>query len=678
MTRRRMSCVLLCAAGILRLYAQPPEATYFMRIDSVVVTGARPLSESGVQKTVIDTFLLRENISGSLADLLSQGSSVFVKSYGRATLSTVSFRGTGPSHTQVFWNGLRLNSPMLGTVDFSTVPAPLVDRAAVYHGAASTAFSGGGLGGAVAVSSSIPGEPGLSVRYTQGIGSFGTFDEYAEAGWRGRKFGASMRFIHSASPNDYPFVNRDKLIIETDDDGIVTGRYNPTERNRNGSFRDLHALAEFTCDAGKAGRFDLSGWYFGSRRGIPSIKTDYGTDDDINRQDERTLRLSAGWNRPAGRIALSARAGYSYTDLRYFRSLNPDAPVPSVVADSRNCISGLSGSFRAAWYASEKLNAEGTLSVVHDRVHSRDMASLAPGGNVPSASSRTEYAAFLSVRWRPWERLTLSANLRQEFFDAAAAPFIPAGFLELLLSRKGNVVLKASAVRNFHAPTLNDLYYRPGGNTSLRGEKGRTFDAGIAFSVAGSRLEAAAELSAYDSRIRDWILWMPATQGFWTPVNIKMVHSYGAEIKADAAWRIARRTRLYLTGRGAYTRAVNHAEPFGEDDGSVGRQLVYIPVWTGAVTLRFVWRGWEAAWKWNYASERFGSSSNDRGRLYTVPGGSLNDLSLGVRLPFRRFSVSLRAEANNLLNREYVSVLSHPMPGRNYALGIELRFRSEK
>ena len=73
----------------------------------------------GVQKTSMDSAVLRNDISGSMAQVLSRNSNVFIKSYGRATLSTASFRGTSPSHTQVTWNGMKLNSPMLGMVDFS-------------------------------------------------------------------------------------------------------------------------------------------------------------------------------------------------------------------------------------------------------------------------------------------------------------------------------------------------------------------------------------------------------------------------------------------------------------------------------------------------------------------------------------------------------------------------------
>ena len=107
------------------------------RIGEVIFFGKRPMKEIGVQKTKFDSLALKENIALSMADILTFNSSVFVKSYGRATLSTVAFRGTSPSHTQVIWNGMRINNPMLGMTDFSTIPSYFIDQASLLHGTSS-------------------------------------------------------------------------------------------------------------------------------------------------------------------------------------------------------------------------------------------------------------------------------------------------------------------------------------------------------------------------------------------------------------------------------------------------------------------------------------------------------------------------------------------------------------
>ena len=142
------------------------------RLNEVVVTAKRPMKEIGVQKTTIDSMALKENIALSMADVLTFNSSVFVKNYGRATLSTVAFRGTSAGHTQVTWNGMRINNPMVGTTDFSSIPSFFVDRASLLHGTSSVSETGGGLGGLVRLST-LPDVPeGFGMQYVQGIGSF--------------------------------------------------------------------------------------------------------------------------------------------------------------------------------------------------------------------------------------------------------------------------------------------------------------------------------------------------------------------------------------------------------------------------------------------------------------------------------------------------------------------------
>ena len=106
-------------------------AVWKKSIPEVIVYSQRPMKEIGAQITKLDSTALKENIALSMADILMFNSAIFVKNYGRATLSTVAFRGTSPSHTQVSWNGMKIHNPMLGMTDFSTIPAYFIDDASV-------------------------------------------------------------------------------------------------------------------------------------------------------------------------------------------------------------------------------------------------------------------------------------------------------------------------------------------------------------------------------------------------------------------------------------------------------------------------------------------------------------------------------------------------------------------
>ncbi len=177
---------------------------------------------------------MKENIAFSMADILTFNSSVFVKSYGRATLSTVAFRGTSPSHTQVTWNGMRINNPMLGMTDFSTIPSYFIDDASLLHGTSSVNETGGGWAGW----SSSPrarrcGRFQPAIR--AGCRLVPHFRRVSAPHLRQRPLAASTRVVYSSRQTTYKYRNHDKKENIYDDDKNIIGSYYPIERNKSGA-----------------------------------------------------------------------------------------------------------------------------------------------------------------------------------------------------------------------------------------------------------------------------------------------------------------------------------------------------------------------------------------------------------------------------------------------------------
>ena len=96
---------------------------------------------------------------------------------------------------------------------------------------------------------------------------------------------------------------------------------------------------------------------------------------------------------------------------------------------------------------------------------------------------RVELSGSLSAKWQPIDRMGMSVVLREEMYGDKWVPLIPAFFIDGILSKKGNIVAKASVSRNYRFPTLNDLYFLPGGNPDLKNEHGFSYDAGVSFEV---------------------------------------------------------------------------------------------------------------------------------------------------------------------------------------------------
>lgn len=655
------------------------------RLGEVVVKAKRPMKEIGVTKTTFDSAMLKENIALSMADILTFNSSIFVKSYGRATLSTVAFRGTSPSHTQVTWNGMRINNPMLGMTDFSTIPSYFIDQASLLHGTSSVNETGGGLGGLVRLSTTPDTPEGFNAQYVQGIGSFSTFDEFARITYGSDKWHISTRAVNSWSPNDYKYVNHDKKINIYDDDHNIIDQYHPTERNKSGSFRDTHILQEIYYNTLKGDRFGLNAWYIDSNRELPMLTTDYGNASDFeNRQREQTFRSVLSWDHNRTKWKAGLKGGYIHTWMAYDYKREVASGNWATMTRSRSRVNTIYGQAEGEFTPNRKWFFTGNISAHQHFVRSQDKNIILQDGNkaiVGYDKGRIELSGSLSAKWQPTERLGMSVVLREEMFGTEWAPLIPAFFIDGLISRTGNIMLKASFSRNYRFPTLNDLYFLPGGNPDLRSEHGFTYDAGASFEIGKNEVYSLnGSVTWFDSRINDWIIWLPTTKGFFSPRNVKKVHAYGVEVTANLGLQPFKGWFLDLNGSYSWTPSVNEGEKMSPADQSVGKQLPYVPKNSASFSGRLAWRSWGFLYKWCWYSERFTMSSNDYTLTGHLPQYFMSNISLEKGLSFKPVDLSLKFAVNNLFNEDYLSVLSRPMPGINFEffIGITPKFNRKK
>ena len=647
-------------------------------IREITVIGQRPMKEIGVQQTKLDTIALKENISLSMAEVLTFNSSIFVKNYGRATLSTVAFRGTSPSHTQVSWNGMKINNPMLGMTDFSMIPSYFIDDASLLHGTSSVSETGGGLGGAVKLQTKPANYQGFGVQYIQGIGSFKSFDEFLRLTYGNDHWQISTRAVYSSSPNDYKYINRDKKLNIYDDDMNIIDQYYPVERNRSGAYKDLHILQEVYYNTLKGDRLGLNAWYINSNRELAMLTVDHGSDTDFeNTQRENTFRGVLSWDHLRKNWKLGAKAGYIYTWMAYDYKRDLGNGTMAHMTRSRSKINTFYGQLDGEYYIGRKWLFTANFSLHQHIVESRDKNILLQQGGtgiVGYRKGRPELSGSVSAKWRPVDRLGMSVVLREEMFGKEWTPIIPALFIDGVLSERGNIVAKASISRNYRYPTLNDLYFLPGGNPDLRHESGWTYDAGVSFAVGRNGVYSlSGSANWFESFIQDWIIWLPTPKGFFSPDNIKDVHAYGVELQGDLKVNLTKEWQLLLDGSFSWTPSINNGEPRTPADKSVGKQLPYVPEFSSSVTGNLSWRRWTFMYKWCYYSERYTMSSNDISLSGKLPPYFMSNISLEKVLDFSFMELSVKGVINNLFNEQYLSVLSRPMPGINYQVFIGIR-----
>ena len=625
--------------------------------------------EAGMKQSRVDTVVLRDKANLSLSQLLSENTPVFIKEHGRGALATASFRGTAASHTQVNWNGININNPMAGMVDFSLIPVYIVDDLNLKHGSASLADRSGGLGGSINIENRVDWQNRFGLKYMQGIGSYSTFDEFLSLGFGGPQFQSSTRLYHNYSANDFTFINRGIADVDPETGGIT----HPLDTNDNADYTRYGILQEFYFRPNMKNRLSLKWWGQAADRSIPRATSYEGPDNsNLNRQNDIDHKVVADWKHYGESGRLMLRSGYSGKQLDY--SLRNQVPgvglVPAIYSESRqhSFLNTLSYSHDF----SDKFSAEGRVDADYHDVVSRDTVT---GSGYER--ERAEISWFLSVRRNFAGRFNVNLMLRQDWIDWDRAPIVPYLGFDFRVLKGEDLILKGNIARNYKVPSLNSLYWQPGGNPDLQAEEGLSYELGleyqaILFGGRGGGHLLKTELTAYRSDINNWIIWIPSFKGYWEPQNIKRVLARGLEFNAQLQGSLG--PVAYKTaGTYSYTRSTNYGDPLVWSDESFGKQLPYIPVHSGNVMINLSYRGFFLTWQHNSYSERYTTSSNDLTRRDWLYPYFMNDLIVGKDFRWNKVSFTAEFKVYNLFDETYHSVLYRPMPGRNYLLMLMIK-----
>ncbi len=382
---------------------------------------------------------------------------------------------------------------------------------------------------------------------------------------------------------------------------------------------------------------------------------------DTNRQEDRFFRSAVNYRRYSDKSKFTLFSGLNYNDLSYLveRVVSGNGRVPQIESASRILTLDNRATYRRSISLRDEIRAD--IRYVYNIVDTEEKITT---NHYDKKRGETTFSMSWfhvlnqKIRFR-------SSAVAQIVGRAIVAPSFSAGG-EFHVLPGDRLYLKASVSSNHRFPTLNDLYFQPGGNPLLRPENSVSGEAGLIYNQMKGETGFQAGISAYHSNVRDWIIWLPSFKGHWEPFNIEKVRTEGLECNlaytektGEWLWR--------LRGNYAYTRSRNFGDPGNWADQSYGKQLPYIPLHSANLNLTSEWRGWSVVYTWNYYSERYTTSSNARTSYRDILYPNLmNQVRAGKSFPLGASSLDLSLAVYNLFNETYRSVLQRQMPGRNF------------
>jgi len=552
----------------------------------------------------------------SLSDVIRNNTGIFIREYGRGMLSGISIRGTSPSHTQVLWNGISINSPMNGQTDLNTIYTAGFDKIMLKKGGSSNLFGSGGIGGVISLENQIVYQPALEIKNNLNLGSFSTAENMASI-----KYGTQNIFINFAyntrkSKNNYPFIGKN---INNENAAYMGNDVSASCGYKINAKNNIYFKSQFN----QLNR-EMSGTVY-----APSHSKLF----------TENFRNLLGWKKHFMHFIIQSDFAYLSEKFDYYSNKN-----------------------RSAYTQNNSRTLVAKSNLIYDVSSNKKLLGgfsykniLARGDNI-NRHKRNDYSSYL-VWMHRIKHFTYNLSLRKDFSNLYKIPVI--GALEMSYVFHKKYKSRISFSKNYNTPTFNDLYWNPNGNSKLKPEE--SFSAEIGEDIHLKKLEI--NLGGFYINSRNLIKWTPDNNQIWSPKNFEQVISKGIEFSFNYKTNINRNFGINFYTDYTYQNVT---------DQKTQKKIIYTPSNTLFSSLSLTYKKIGMKYGLQFFDKIYTTASN------TIFIRSHHVHNIGLSYEFSSI-INAEINVNNLFNRFYQLVPSRPQPGRNYNLNINFKLnRNEK
>ncbi len=602
----------------------------------------QPVERQGI---TLDSLAMRTSANLPLSDALANHTPMFIKNYGTGALATPAFRGTSASHTQVLWNGVNINTATLGQMDFSLIPAGFADRITLIHGENSLHKGSGGLGGTVLLENLPNWKDSLMINARQSLSSLMATQTLVENNLIVSNLLLNTRAFYVHSANHYTYKNN-----------AMAGPPYPEEKQTNAGYKQLGFMENIRLRLNHNNLITAHVWAQQSHREIPGAIT-VKDRDEPETQDNLFVRTLISWKNKRENTQWMIRGGYLYDIYQYHN------PIPSLSLENTH------GQYTFKANVSHRFSRRFTMMAGLDYDRHRVVSD-----NYQGSFRRNLSGAYTTASLQPHKRLSSRLLLRAEKNGNSKPRLLPGISISYVIPPFNQLLFHGSLARNHRMPSMNDMYWFPGGNPELKPEMGMSYTAGLEYAASCPKNQMHMNLSGswFLNNVSNWILWQPdSIASYWTPHNLREVKSQGVEskIKASIPWG---NNIITVNLRHTYTRSES-TKPLYPGDQSRGKQLIYTPEHTASAMV-FLHNGpWHGTTAMQYTGKRYTTSDNSR----YLPPFTLFNMEAGRKWIIKNHPLNTSIRVNNIFNTSYQSVAWYPMPGRSITFNIRYQWKKQ-
>ena len=567
----------------------------------------------------------------NLLNILSDHSMVNIKSYGVSGLSNISLRGSQTNQTAILWNGINLQDPLNGSVNPALFPIGLIDEIEIQYGGSGALYGSGAVGGVIMMNKILDFNTGFGIDVLAGIGSFSNFQGQMKIRYGGAKYSGSLIYYHSQGENDFPYVNTQAFVHP-----------NVKQENAASKFDGISQDNSFILNENQ--KINTHLWYQKSYREIAPNMT---ITDAHQFQNDEALRFSGDWIKYGKKTSLMARIGLIHSNIDY------NDPTINLQAIHQ------STSIITQFESNIQLNK---LHLINWGFNNR--FDMGKSDYFPDHANRNTLAIFLSYKLQLLKKkLHIVASIRDELIEGIFGSPTPS--LGIDYNPINYLSIKGKVSRNYRSPTFNDLYWQGGfahGNPDLLPESGWSQEIGIEIKPSKKIYRPSFQLTAFNSRINNLIVWIPE-DNIWSPVNQKKVWSRGLEIQQFneiAMTNFNTGLNLYYTYNPSTLESGNNA----------GKQLLYQPINQAKAKYYFSYKLWTLNIIYQWFDERFINEDNSK----SLDSYQLINLGIYGDIHIKKHLFVLQFRVNNIFNEVYQSVENYAFPLRNFQFSIQYKF----